>query len=139
MYCDFPVSVINICAQNPCDNGGICTGSPSKPCDCLPGWSGTYCRIGKPIYVKSPPHSLPSYHPPTPTGSTVTMVVHVYAQVLYLNHVLVGNLVSQLMSTPNPTPHHSWPPPTLEVSTVTMMVYVLLPHLNPAELVSNIL
>ena len=45
--CVFLISVVNICEQNPCGNGGICTGSPSKPCDCPPGWSGTYCRVGK--------------------------------------------------------------------------------------------
>lgn len=35
----------NLCASNPCWNGGVCTGNVKDwNCKCLPGFSGRNCR-----------------------------------------------------------------------------------------------
>ena len=39
---------VNVCASNPCRNGGTCRSSGSGyTCSCISGWTGTRCESGK--------------------------------------------------------------------------------------------
>ena len=42
------ITDIDECASSPCQNGGTCNDNiNSYTCDCIPGYSGSNCEIGK--------------------------------------------------------------------------------------------
>ena len=41
------VSVADMCAEEPCKNGGTCNNGVNQyTCDCAPGYEGTNCETG---------------------------------------------------------------------------------------------
>ena len=48
LCCFLFISDINECGSNPCQNEATCVDEISGyTCQCLPGWTGVHCEIGK--------------------------------------------------------------------------------------------
>ena len=59
--CDLvPISEINLCATNPCQNSGTCVNFRTYyTCTCLAGFEGVNCQTGKRAYVVKKIHTHP--------------------------------------------------------------------------------
>ena len=53
------LSDINECNSSPCQNGATCNNTQppgTYRCDCVPGYNGTNCEIGKSYHMVNSPH-----------------------------------------------------------------------------------
>ena len=49
---------IDECANNPCQNGGVCLDDVNGyKCTCKAGYTGSDCEIGRPTYNNEPLHN----------------------------------------------------------------------------------